>query len=556
VRQRHFQGGSLASRQWDLPCNWLRRRAIVSFDFDGSPGVTFVDDAKPYIRIGSAEVTIEQVNSVANGVARIELDQSPAFRKSLEASVQLLDRLIAQGTPVYGVTTGFGASCETQVAAHLSAEMAANLVRFHGCGTGRFLNEAETAAVMVVRLVSLAQGRSGVRPLILERICELLNSRILPRIPSEGSVGASGDLTPLSYIAAVLIGEREVSVNGETIATPRALTQMGLKPIELRPKESLALMNGTSVMTGLSCLAFERAVRLSRWAAALTAMSSDVLRGNPEHFDDRLFAAKPHPGQRAVARWIAEDIEYDDRAPHDGRIQDRYSVRCAPHVIGVLADSLPFIRRLLETEINSSNDNPLLDVATGEVLHGGNFYGGHPCMAMDMLKIAVANIADLIDRQMALVCNPHTSNGLPADLVARNDANRSSHHGFKAMQITASALTAEALKLTMPASVFSRSTESHNQDKVSMGTIAARDALRILELTETVLAVVQLALCQAVDLRNREGCHRRSREIHRAIRATVPVNLADRRQDLDVQSVLAAYRANSLPIGDASIPNH
>ena len=208
----------------------------------------------------------------------------------------------------------------------------------------------------------------------------------------------------------------------------------------------------------------------------------------------------------ACARWIAEDVEYvSEGVEHDGRVQDRYSIRCAPHVIGVLLDSLTFIRGLIETEINSSNDNPLLDPATGDVLHGGNFYGGHPCMAMDMLKIAVANVADLIDRQMALICNPATNNGLPADLVARSGADHVSHHGFKAMQITASALAAEALKLTMPASVFSRSTESHNQDKVSMGTIAARDALRVLELTETVLAVVQLALCQAVDLRNREG---------------------------------------------------
>jgi histidine ammonia-lyase len=513
-----------------------------------------VDDAKAYVRIGSTPLTIEQVNAVAHGNARIELDQSPAFRKALEAGVQLLDKLIAEGTPIYGVTTGFGACCETHVAAHLSAEMAANLVRFHGCGTGRFLEEDETASVMIVRLVSLAQGRSGVRPLILERMCELLNNRVLPRIPAEGSVGASGDLTPLSYIAATLIGEREVSLKGEAVSATKALSKIGLKPIELRPKESLALMNGTSVMTGLSCLAFERARRLARWAAALTAMSSDVLRGNPEHFDDRLFAAKPHPGQRAVARWIAQDIEYDDRAPHDGRIQDRYSVRCAPHVIGVLVDSFPFIRTLLETEINSSNDNPLLDVATGEVLHGGNFYGGHPCLAMDILKNAVANIADLIDRQMAVLCNPHTNNGLPADLVARNTPDRPSHHGFKAMQITASALTAEALKLTMPASVFSRSTESHNQDKVSMGTIAARDALRILELTETVLAVVQLALCQAVDLRSKEGCHQRSRVIRDAIRGKIPVNDADRRQDLDVQTVLSQYRANLLPIGDMTFP--
>jgi histidine ammonia-lyase len=359
----------------------------------------------------------------------------------------------------------------------------------------------------------------------------------------------------LSYIAAVLIGEREVTMDGKVMPTADAFAKAGLKPIKLRPKEGLALMNGTSVMTGLACLAYDRARILARWAAAMTAMSSDVLRGNPEHFDERLHLAKPHAGQVACAKWIAEDIHYVARkAKHDGRIQDRYSVRCAPHVIGVLLDTLPFIRTLLETEINSSNDNPLLDPATGEVLHGGNFYGGHPCMAMDILKIAVANIADLIDRQMALLCNPHYNNGLPADLVYRKGGDESSHHGFKAMQITASALTAEALKLTMPASVFSRSTESHNQDKVSMGTIAARDALRVVELTETVLAVVQLALCQAVDLRKAHGCHARSKAVHEAVRKQIPINDGDRRQDHDIHTLLDLYRSNHLPIGEADFP--
>jgi len=516
---------------------------------------TSVAHTTPAVTIGAARLRIEDVLAVATCSARIELDGSPAFRKMLDRSVALLDQLIENGTAVYGVTTGFGATCETHVPASLSAKMAANLVRFHGCGTGRILDETEAAAVMVVRLASLAQGRSAVRPMLLERLCQLLNLRILPRIPCEGSVGASGDLTPLSYIAAVLIGEREVSFDNRVMPAADALDAAGIKPIQLRPKESLALMNGTSVMTGLACLVYERARRAARWAAAITAMASDVLRGNRHHFDPRLFLAKPHAGQLACARWIADDIAYTAReSKRNGRIQDRYSIRCAPHVIGVLLDSLPFVRDMLETEINSSNDNPLFDPDTGDVLHGGNFYGGHVCMAMDMLKIAVANVADLADRQMALLCNPHMSNGLAADLVAHASEEQVSHHGFKAMQISTSALAAEALKLTMPASVFSRSTESHNQDKVSMGTIASRDALRIMELTETVLAIVQLAVCQAVDLRNSEHCHRRSRELHQAVRTVVPVNDADRRQDVDIHGVLELYRTGALPIGAVDFP--
>jgi histidine ammonia-lyase len=510
---------------------------------------------RPTVTVGPEKLRISEVLAVAAGGSAIALDDSPAFRRKLERSVELLDELIDKGASIYGVTTGFGASCETAVPVALSGQMAANLVRFHGCGTGRALDETQTAAVMVVRLASLAQGRSGVRPVLMQRICELLNRRILPLIPSEGSVGASGDLTPLSYIAAALMGEREVSCDGRVMPVAQALAEAHLKPIELRPKESLALMNGTSVMTGLACIAYEKARRLGRWAASITAMASDVLHGNAEHFDERLFLAKPHPGQLACARWIAADIEYSkDKARRNGRIQDRYSIRCAPHVIGVLLDALTFIGPLLETEINSSNDNPLLDPSTGDVLHGGNFYGGHPCMAMDMLKTAVANIADLVDRQMSLLCNPHTNSGLPQDLVARSGPDKMSHHGFKAMQITASALTAEALKLTMPASVFSRSTESHNQDKVSMGTIAARDALRILELTETVLAIVQLAVTQAVDLRNGDGCHLRSRELHQAIRKSIPINEADRRQDGDIATILNLYQGRQLPIGAVDFP--
>ncbi len=511
-------------------------------------------DARPTVTIES-KVRIADVLAVAGGAARIALGESPAFRQKLQRSVELLEALIKSGTAVYGVNTGFGANCEISVPDELSEELAANLVRFHGCGTGQFLDPSQTAAVMVARLVSLAQGQSGVRPILLERMCELLNRRILPRIPCEGSVGASGDLTPLSYIAAVLMGEREVWFDGRMVPAGEALASVKLKPIALRPKESLALMNGTSVMAGLACMAYEQARRLARWAASLTAMASDVLRGNRSHFDQRLFLAKPHPGQLAAGRWIAADIEYTPDGPkHDGRLQDRYSIRCAPHVIGVLLDCLTFCGGLIETEINSCNDNPLLDSGSGDVLHGGNFYGGHLCMAMDMLKIAVANIADLVDRQMALLCNPQMNNGLPADLVARPGSDRVSHHGFKAMQITASALAAEALKLAMPASVFSRSTESHNQDKVSMGTIASRDALRIGELCETVLAVTQLALCQAVDLRSGEGVHRRSRELHRAIRQFVPINDADRRQDGDIQRVLSLFRGGELPIGAVDFP--
>jgi histidine ammonia-lyase len=303
-------------------------------------------------------------------------------------------------------------------------------------------------------------------------------------------------------------------------------------------------------MAALCCLSHARASRLARLAASLTAMASDVMRGNKAHFDDRIFAAKPHAGQRAVAGWIRQDIAYEPSRRHEGRIQDRYSIRCSPHVVGVLVDALPWMGTWLETEINGANDNPLIDPETGEALHGGNFYGGHVCFVADAMKNAVANVADLLDRQLALLCSPATSNGLPENLGGRVGEDRAAHHGFKAMQIAASALCAEALKSTMPASVFSRSTECHNQDKVSMGTIAARDAVRVLELTETVAAIHTLALCQAVDLRDGEGCGPRSLAMRDAVRARVPRLEADRRQDGDIHAVLELLRTDALPIGE------
>jgi histidine ammonia-lyase len=503
------------------------------------------------ILVGSSPLTIEDIVALAEGRARPVLDGDPEFRARIDRAARVVAERVEKGPPIYGVTTGFGASCENDVAAAIASAMPANLLRYHGCGTGEPFTEVESAAIVAARIASLVRGWSGVRAGVIEALCAILSHRILPRIPQEGSVGASGDLTPLSYVAAALAGDREVTLRGKVMAAGAALAAEGLEPVTFLPKESLALMNGTSAMTGLACLVERRAARLARFATALTAMAVDVLRGQPAQFDERIFAAKPHPGQAACARWIREDLESGPRPRLvAGRIQDRYSIRCAPHVVGVLVDALRALRPMIETEINGVNDNPLVDPDTGDVLHGGNFYGGHIAFAMDAIKAAVASLADLLDRQLVQLTNPVTSNGLPENLVAVTGAERVAHHGFKAMEISASALTAEALKATMPAAAFSRSTEGHNQDKVSMGTIAARDAVRVLDLSETVAAIHLLALCQAVDLRRREGCHGRALALHAAVRAHVPMNTADRRQDVDIVRVLEILRTGGLPIGE------
>jgi histidine ammonia-lyase len=411
---------------------------------------------------------------------------------------------LAEDGQIYGVTTGFGDSCSNLVPKDKIKELPRNLVRFHNCGLGSYFNVEETRAIMTCRLISLCQGKSGVSYSLLTLLADMLNHNILPRIPSEGSVGASGDLTPMSYVAAAMIGEGEVYYQGKICSSISALATANLEPITLRPKEGLALMNGTAVMTGLAILAFRRAQYLSQLSGRITALNAFALESNEYHFDELLFKLKPHPGQMLVAKWIREDLNSLDSKQKERNpflLQDRYSIRCAPHVIGVLQDALEIFRPILETELNSSNDNPLVDAIHERILHGGHFYGGHVAFVMDSLKTCIANVADLLDRQIALVVDPKFNNGLPSNLSLAPENERALHHGFKAVQIGASAWTAEALKLCMPASVFSRSTECHNQDKVSMGTIAARDCLRILELTEQVLSASLLCSVQAVKCR-------------------------------------------------------
>lgn len=462
------------------------------------------DHKQPPIVFGAERLTIEDIIAVANG-APVALSDTPSFGRRMDQAVTFLDRLLREEGVVYGVTTGYGDSCTVTIPRHLVDELPLHLTRFHGCGLGADLEPGQVRAVLATRLCSLALGYSGVRRALLEQLVLLLQRDVLPRIPQEGSVGASGDLTPLSYVAAVLIGEREVYYQGRLRPTADVFAELGIAPLTMKPKEGLAVMNGTSVMTALACLVFTRSAYLTRLATRITAMMSAALHGNEFHFDEALFALKPHPGQQQIAAWLRADLKSERPPRNSDRLQDRYSLRCAPHVIGVVQDSLPWVRAFIENELNSVNDNPLVDGEHERVLHGGHFYGGHIAMAMDSLKTAVANMSDLLDRQLAQLVDPRYNNGLPANLTGAPSARAPLNHGFKAVQIGVSAWTAEALKLTMPASVFSRSTECHNQDKVSLGTIAARDGLRILELTEQVAAACLLAATQALQLRRRAG---------------------------------------------------
>jgi histidine ammonia-lyase len=471
---------------------------------------------KRTVLVDGQALTIEDICHIARQSDAVRLCDTPAFIDRINKGARFIETLLQEEGFVYGVTTGYGDSCTVSIPLENVAELSRHLYTFHGCGLGAHFDQQQTRAILAVRLNSLAQGFSGVRYLLLQKIAELLKQDILPLIPEEGSVGASGDLTPLSYLAAVLAGERDVLYRGEKQTTTAVFTKLHITPLTLKPKEGLAIMNGTAVMTALACLAYQRAAYLSQLCTRITSLASIALNGNACHFDEKLFSVKPHAGQIKVAERIRNDLPITGLTPrNDTRLQDRYSLRCAPHIIGVLEDALPWFRQFIENELNSANDNPIIDAEGEHVLHGGHFYGGHIAFAMDSMKTAVANLADLMDRQLAQLVDTKFNHGLPANLSGAKAEQVVLNHGFKAVQIAVSAWTAEALKLTMPASVFSRSTECHNQDKVSMGTIAARDCIRIIELTEQVATAMLIAVIQAVELRGNP------RELSAGLRATL-----------------------------------
>ena len=494
-------------------------------------------------------LSIEDITALSRREREACLSTDAEFRQHIQAGADFVARLLAEEGVIYGVTTGYGDSCTVQIPPELVAELPHHLYTYHGCGAGTVLSPEQTRAVLAARLASLSQGMSGVSVDLLAQLEALLRHDILPLIPSEGSVGASGDLTPLSYVAAVLCGERDVLMAGERMSAADALQRAGLKPLRLRPKEGLAIMNGTAVMTALACLAWERADALARMATRLTAINVVASAGNAHHFDETLFAAKPHPGQQKIAARLRADLASDQPSRNEQRLQDRYSLRCAPHVIGVLEDALPFLRQLIENELNSANDNPLIDAVGERVLHGGHFYGGHIALAMDTLKTAVANVADLLDRQLALLVDTRFNHGLPSNLSGATGPRAAINHGLKALQISVSAWTAEALKQTMPASVFSRSTECHNQDKVSMGTIAARDCLRVLDLSEQVLAAMLIAARQGLALRQRVQPDLTLSPALATMQADLNDRIAlvdeDRALDRDLQNLLSALRTRA-----------
>jgi histidine ammonia-lyase len=482
-------------------------------------------------------VPVERVVDVAVSGVPVTVSRNRRWRRRLAESRAVLERGLAAGQAVYGVSTGVGNNSSRGVEAAHQAEFALSVMEQHGCGVGDPLSPVEGRAITFARLVSLAKGLSAVRPELIEALAALLNHGITPVIPRWGSVGASGDLTPLSYVAAVVAGRRKAYYRGRIVKAADALGGEGLHPFALGPKEPLAIMNGTSVMTGLGILVVERFERLLGWVEQASALAAEVLLGRSQAFAALVHDAKPHPGQIESARRVRQALRGSrllDPPPRDGRpVQDRYSIRCVPQAVGAARDAVIWAREVLAIELNSVNDNPLVDPDRRQILFGGNFFGGHPALVLDTLEIAAAAVADLVERQFALLMDEHHNMGLPETLV------RYPGCGVKGLQVSCSALTAQAIQRSFPDSVLSRSTECANQDKVSMGVQAALNAGDVVGLLALALATGLIALSNAARLRDETGISPRGRTLLHVVRARSPVLEVDRPLDADIARVAA-----------------
>jgi histidine ammonia-lyase len=397
-----------------------------------------------------------------------------------------------------------------------------------------------------MRTISLSKARSAVSIELLHRLEMLIQKDIIPVIPSQGSVGASGDLTPLSYIAAVIAGEREVYYNSEIKSAIDVYNELGIEPYEFKPKEALAIMNGTTIMSAIALDAIEKFEVILDSMESYVAGMFEVLLGDDTPVSDFVHDSKPFVGQIQAAKNIKTKIQgsklthgRDDRydkffADNDLNIQDTYSMRCAPQVLGVIRDNLVISKNWVETEINSVNDNPLIDGENQKIYTSGNFYGGFVAHAMDTLKICAANLADLLDKEFALLVDHKFNRGLGENLKLSPEPF---YHGFKAMQISLSSLSADVIKNTTAASIHSRPTESLNQDKVSMGTTAANDFAKMMPDLHNMLAIAFIGMAQAVEIRGEDEVSPHLRKIHDAIREIVKPLIEDRRMDIDIENI-------------------
>jgi len=457
---------------------------------------------KTTVELNGHHLTFDQVYEVACDGAQVSLARVAS--EKMQASRNVVDKLVASGKTAYGINTGFGKLASVRISTEQVRQLQVNLVRSHCCGVGEPLSKSETRSMMLLRANALAKGLSGVKPATVETLCAMLNAKVHPVIPSQGSVGASGDLAPLAHLAQVVIGEGHAEFHGEILPGGEALRRAKITPMQLDAKEGLSLLNGTQGMLALLSLALREADALTDTADVAAALSLDALRGSPGAFDSRIMHARAYPGAARTARNLAHlnkgsEIRESHRATErDTRVQDAYSLRCTPQVHGAVRDSLSQAREMALVELNSATDNPLVFVNEkdeGDIISGGNFHGQPLAMAADQVAIAIATLGGISERRIEQMTNPLTSL-LPAFLTPEPGLNS----GFMIAQVTAAALASENKALATPHSVDSISTSGNQEDYVSMGMSGARRLQRMLQNLQHILSIELLCACQGIDL--------------------------------------------------------
>jgi histidine ammonia-lyase len=471
--------------------------------------------------LGKRKLTLEDVFEVSKGGVKIKL--SPAAVSRIKKANQYLLKKARSGETIYGVNTGFGLLSNVKIEERDIAQLQLNLLRSHAVGTGEPLSLEQVRAMVFLRAATLTQGNSGVSVALVQALINLINHEIVPWIPEQGSVGASGDLSPLAHLALVLIGEGKAYVDGKLMTGKKALKLRGLEPVVLGPKEGLALINGTQFMAALAVFAVIESEQLFRVANFSGAMTLEALRGTSVAFDKKIHQVRPHPGQIEVAAIFRDLLNHPRKSEiarsHEGceKVQDPYSLRCIPQVHGASLETLRFVRDIVEREINSVTDNPLVFVDEDEILSGGNFHGQYLAMGMDFLAIAMAEMGSISEQRIEKMINPAISD-LPAFLMKKSGINS----GFMIVQVAAASIVSENKTLCHPASVDTIPTSADKEDHVSMGAWAARKCLRVIQNVRRVLSMEMMAATQGVDLLAPLKTTEKLARIHKEVRKVVP----------------------------------
>ncbi|MBA3363056.1 MAG: histidine ammonia-lyase [Actinobacteria bacterium] len=494
------------------------------------------------VAIGEA-LALADVAAVAAGA---DVSFSPAPRERVAAARRVVEDAVASGEVVYGVTTGFGALANVRIDPTQAADLQHGIVRSHATAVGRPLSRPEARAMLLLRAHVLALGHSGVRPALIDLMVQMLNADVIPAVPEQGSLGASGDLAPLANLALPMIGAGEVLTDVGTAPAGEAMQRAGLAPLTLEAKEGLALVNGTQGMLAIGVLAAERLSTLARTADVVAAMTIEAALGTDAPFDDRLQRLRPHPGQAASASNLRRLLEGSPiLASHresEHLVQDAYSLRCAPQVHGATRDALGFARGVLEIELNAVSDNPIVLSDDGDIASGGNFHGQPVAVAMDLLAAATVGMASISERRLYRLLDPALSNGLPPFLVPESGLNS----GFMLVQYTAASLVSESKSLAHPASVDSIPSSAGQEDHVSMGMTAARHARDVVTNAEMVLALEALGAAQALDLRAPLEPGPATASVKEALRDEVPFFEADREFGPDIAAAVELVRSGRL----------